>query len=749
MERGDSESNVGKLASEFKLIRPTDQNRMGSKSNIINLSHYFRPDRHQVELLEKGLSFVPTVDIYKNQTNKLKTDVAEYHRRLKLAAHFGTERREEAPPFQPRSTWEPNDSTITQGLKQLLQNDNNTINNIPRHLKEKDNLTREQVKALRELANNKQIVIKPADKGSCIVIMDRHQYLFEGERQLNNRDHYSQLPEPIYEETAIKAKEIINRLREKKYISHKQEQYLLGEETPRPRNFYLLPKIHKSPESWTVPYAIPPGRPIVSDCGSETYRTAEYIEYYLNPLSTKHASYIKDTYHFVEKIRNISVAKEALLFSIDIDSLYTNIETPAGLEAIRTVFNKYPDPERPETELLELLELNLTKNDFEFNNKYYLQTRGTAMGKRFAPSYANIYMSLWEQTALEKCRLKPTHYFRFLDDIFGIWEHTQEEFLEFINVLNTHHRAITIKYVTSRDKIDFLDVTAYKGAEFNRSSKLDLKVFFKETDTHALLHKSSFHPPHCYTGIVKSQLLRFHRICTQESDFKMACKTLFNALRKRGYTRTFLRKAQKTFLEVKQRDHGPKLALVTNYSTQSKIANARIKQNYQNRANGLLPEYKIISAYRKNKNLKDYLVRSRLKDTGPTTQKDPQFFEQKQFVKNRTTKVTVGIKQQFRADTTNCVYLITCKKCGLQYVGETKNTIAERFNQHRYNINNARKTALFIVQHFMTHGVNAMSVSGLQYNPNWTEGQRRFIEKQWIKKLNTNYPGGLNWGRPT
>ena len=102
------------------------------------------------------------------------------------------------------------------------------------------------------------------------------------------------------------------------------------------------------------------------------------------------------------------------------------------------------------------------------------------------------------------------------------------------------------------------------------------------------------------------------------------------ALRKRGYTRTFLRKAQKTFLEVKERDHGPKLALVTNYSTQSKIANARIKQNYENRANGLLPEYKIISAYRKNKNLKDYLVRSRLKDTGQITRKDPDFFEQKE-----------------------------------------------------------------------------------------------------------------------
>ena len=677
--------------------------------------------------------------------------MTDYHRRLKLAAHFETDDRGRAPPFHLKSTWEPEDSKIRPDLKQLIHNDTIALNYVPRHLKEKDNLTKNQVKALRELAQNNSIVIKPADKGSSIVIMDRYQYVFEGERQLNNQDHYERLPGPIYKETAIKTKEIINKLRQKKHINHKQQQYLIGEESPRARIFYLLPKIHKSPETWTIPYEIPPGRPIVSDCGSETYGTAKYIEYYLNPLSTKHPSYIKDTYDFVQKIKNISIPQEALLFSIDIDSLYTNIETQAGLEAIKTVFNKYPDPTRPETELLELLEINLTKNDFEFNNKFYRQTRGTAMGKIFAPSYANIYMSIWEQTALEICPLKPTHYFRFLDDIFGIWEHSAEEFLEFINILNTHHQSIKIKYVSSRDKIDFLDVTAYKGPEFNTSSKLDLKVYFKETDTHALLHKTSFHPPHSYTGIVKSQLLRFHRICTQQEDFKGACKTLFSALRKRGYTRTFLRKAQKTFLEVKERDNAPKIALVTNYSTQSRIANAKIKRNYENRADGLLPQYKIISAYRKNKNLKDYLVHSRLRDTTSTTPlKAPDYFEQKQFVKNRTTKTTFEVKQQLQANTTNCIYLITCRKCGLQYVGETKNTIAERFNQHKYNINNTRKTALLIVKHFTAHGVDSMTLSGLQHNPNWTEGQRRYMEKQWIRKLNTNYPGGLNWSqRPT
>ncbi|KAG7490778.1 hypothetical protein JOB18_042220 [Solea senegalensis] len=64
----------------------------------------------------------------------------------------------------------------------------------------------------------------------------------------------------------------------------------------------MLPKIHKDPVKWSKPHVIPPGRPIVSDCSSETYRTAEYLDFFLNPLSTTHPRYIKDTYDFIDKI---------------------------------------------------------------------------------------------------------------------------------------------------------------------------------------------------------------------------------------------------------------------------------------------------------------------------------------------------------------------------------------------------------------------------------------------------------------
>lgn len=278
-------------------------------------------------------------------------------------------------------------------------------------------------------------------------------------------------------------KKIIQSLYNNKYINAKQKSYLLGNAAPRSRRFYMLPKIHKDPAKWRKPHEIPPGRPIVSDCGSETYHTAEFLDYYLNPLSSGHPSYIKDTYDFVQKVKKLEIPQKAILFTMDIDSLYRNINIQEGIQASKSIFIKNPDTSRPDGELIQLLEINLNRNDFEFSGEFFLQIKGTAMGKKFAPAYANIFMAEWETSALSQCHKWPLHYFRYLDDIWGIWTHTEEEFKEFVDTLNNHNPSIKLKSSTSQQSIDFLDTTTYEGPDFKSTHKLDIKVFFKETDT--------------------------------------------------------------------------------------------------------------------------------------------------------------------------------------------------------------------------------------------------------------------------
>ena len=299
-----------------------------------------------------------------------------------------------------------------------------------------------------------------------------------------------------------------------------------------------------------------------------TYHTAEYLEHYLYPLSISHASYVKDTYDFVTKVRALRIPAHAFLFTMDVDS-YTNIDITGGMRAVRNAFRLHTDVTRPDDELLSLLEINLTRNDFLFDYQFFLQIKGTAMGKKFAPSYANLFMAQWEASALVACPLQPLCYMRYLDDIWGVWPHSESQFDQFLNILNTHDPSVTLKSCKHFSAVDFLDTTTFKGADFTTTPTLDVKVFFKPTDTHALLHADSFHPRHTFAGLLKSQLLRFERICSRTSDFWEAVRILFDALALRGYSRSARRLSLKTFKLVRPPVEGKRIPFVTTYSTSS------------------------------------------------------------------------------------------------------------------------------------------------------------------------------------
>lgn len=71
---------------------------------------------------------------------------------------------------------------------------------------------------------------------------------------------------------------------------------------------------------------------------------AEFIDFFLNPLSVTHPSYIKDTFDFIHKIRTIKIPTNWHLFTMDVKNLYTNIDVLEGIQAVTKVMGKNPDP---------------------------------------------------------------------------------------------------------------------------------------------------------------------------------------------------------------------------------------------------------------------------------------------------------------------------------------------------------------------------------------------------------------------
>jgi hypothetical protein len=175
------------------------------------------------------------------------------------------------------------------------------VNKDLRHLKrtKKDktwttsNLTPAEYKALRELQESPTIVIKPADKGGSIVVINKSNYEEKCLALLNDRQFYKPLSVSQAEQLSEHIKEEIENLAGA--IDPIILEYLRKEE-PRTSRFYGLPKIHKSGM---------PMRPIVSSNDSITENISIVIDFILKNIPPSTPSYIKDTNHFLEKIRSI------------------------------------------------------------------------------------------------------------------------------------------------------------------------------------------------------------------------------------------------------------------------------------------------------------------------------------------------------------------------------------------------------------------------------------------------------------
>eukprot|EP00795_Rhopilema_esculentum_P016113 gene16113-biopygen5453 len=148
----------------------------------------------------------------------------------------------------------------------------------------------------------------------------------------------------------------------------------------------------------------------------------------------------------------------AILCTVDVVGLYPSIPHGEGLEAIREVLDRRENPNVATDTLVGLASLVLESNYFEFNDKFYRQKLGTAIGTKFAPAYANLFMTGLEERLLKESVDTPIVWMRFIDDVFFIWTHGEEKLETFINFLNSSHDTIKFTGEHSRESISFLDV---------------------------------------------------------------------------------------------------------------------------------------------------------------------------------------------------------------------------------------------------------------------------------------------------
>jgi hypothetical protein len=379
-------------------------------------------------------------------------------------------------------------------------------------------IDRTQLNILQRLRQDTSIVITKADKGDTWVVLNSEDYIWECQRQLSDRSTYRVLHNSESNLIATLFRKNLLCLLREKYISITRFEKLVPKINEiRPRAFYILPKIHKPKDSWSVADKIPSGRPIVGNIGSEDTEICKFIDSFLKPIVAKQPYVICNTEQVLHRLEKISINPNSILFTLDVNSLYTNIPIAEGIDTVKRFFDKYPESRRPDEHLLKLLSISLYKNDFCFNGTIFRQVKGVAMGKQYAPSFANLYMCCWEEQVIREFGPgKLSSWMRYLDDIFGVWEGNMTDFILFIQSVNGIDPNIQITSTTSLSDVQFLDLVIFKTSY----SKLSTMVYLKPTSSLKLIHPKSLHPRHLKEAVIYSQILRYYRNTQHDVNFR-------------------------------------------------------------------------------------------------------------------------------------------------------------------------------------------------------------------------------------
>ena len=114
------------------------------------------------------------------------------------------------------------------------------------------------------------------------------------------------------------------------------------------------------------------------------------------------------------------IPDNALLCIADVVGLYPNIPHGESLEVMRKALDTRQNPSFSIESLVSLEKLVLDSDVFEFNGKVYKQKLGTTIGTKFAPAYANLFLSSLEEDMLNSCEVKPWIWYRYIADVFFI-----------------------------------------------------------------------------------------------------------------------------------------------------------------------------------------------------------------------------------------------------------------------------------------------------------------------------------------
>nr|XP_047138930.1 uncharacterized protein LOC124814884 [Hydra vulgaris] len=582
---------------------------------ITNISDHVLTNEEK-EALGKGLKFIPNSQ--KVGREVYEASVEKFKRKLRLKMFFKDRKEQKRSVFYKKSSWVPPETENENILEYFGKIDRDLEEMWNREIpRKRNNLKPEVWRALKNLQNNRDIIIKKTDKGGGLCIMNKTTYEEKVNELLMDRTVYRELQTDQTNNIVRGITDMSNYMLKLHKINEQTAEFLLPHKPCRPPLFYGLPKIHKP----NIPL-----RPIVSACSGPTDNLSEYLTRFIQPLVESLPAYIKDSIHFLNMLQNIRLQSSEFIFvTADVTSLYTNIPHRDGIDAVVHYLRLIPlqdrPPDCPSPGIIgNLIEEILSNSTFSFGDKHYHQLTGTSMGTRVAPCYANLFMGRLDEQITNQFPNHITFYRRFIDDIFFIFQGPIEVLDQICNFMNTIHPTIKFTFNHSATSINFLDILLYK----NEQGNIHTTIYRKPTDTMGLLHYDSHHPTHTIPGTIYSQALRYCTIITELNNLQKELKYLTMTLVLRDYPlhiinnniKKALHKTQHEFINNRRaQENTERLTIVTPYTPIGQQINSIILNNWNMIDPNLLLQdifpHKPLSVHTNLKSIKDLLIHTK------------------------------------------------------------------------------------------------------------------------------------------
>ena len=286
-----------------------------------------------------------------------------------------------------------------------------------------------------------------------------------------------------------------------------------------------------------------------------------------------------------------------------------------------------------------------------FDDRFYKQVDGVAMGSPLGPTLANAFLCYHENKWLNDCPLsfKPVYYRRYVDDIFVLFNQPNHV-SEFVNYMNKKHKNISFSFeIEKSGQLPFLDINI-----FRENGLFVTSVYRKETFSGVYANFTSFLPLDYKFGLVYTLLYRCFSLVSDLSKFHNEVEILKKLFIKNGYPSKFVDKCIFKFMNKK---FAPISTVLTVPKKELNIILPYLGKN------SLILKTNLTKTF--SKNLRFCKVRVIFK-TASTLKSYFRF-------KNVVPEVLRSCQ----------IYKFTCGRCNASYIGKTFRHMKVRISEHQ------------------------------------------------------------------